>query len=168
MFIKQFISSICILHHTDVHVDFRISTKKHRKIDFILQKLLSILVINTLPKQDDIRTCHFFQKNQKWWWTIIMRHRAKLPRFNDADWYQISVARDRWSKRNGNREEVVQRHAPRACGPSIMLVPATGGHWGRWRPHIIGRIVPVCWSTGHTVIYLVAIERLSTVRPDSS
>lgn len=35
-------------------------------------------------------------------------------------------------------------------------------------PHIIGRIVPVCWSTGHTVIYLVAIERPSTARFDSS
>ena len=28
------------------------------------------------------------------------------------------------------------------------VFPATGGHRGRWRGHIIGRIVPVCWSGG--------------------
>lgn len=28
------------------------------------------------------------------------------------------------------------------------VFPATGGHRGRWRGHIIGRIVPVCWSAG--------------------
>lgn len=32
----------------------------------------------------------YFHSFRRWWWTIIMRARTKLPRFNGADWYQIS------------------------------------------------------------------------------
>lgn len=76
----------------------------------------------------------------------------------------------RWTDRE--REEDGERYGEartaRVWSINHGVFPATGGHRGRWRGHIIGRIVPVCWSAGRTVIYLVAIDRASTARLDSS
>lgn len=54
---------------------------------------------------------------------------------------------ERRKDRGGTYIRDVARTA-RVWSINHSVFPATGGHRGRWRGHIIGRIVPVCWSTG--------------------
>jgi len=94
----------------------------------------------------------------------IGKSRGTRPPSEDADepttWIahvvEFRVARDRRARRSQVRAE-----ARSARVWSINHV-VPGDRWtleSMETPAVIGRIVPVCWSSGHTVIYLAAIGR---------
>lgn len=107
-----------------------------------------------------------------------LRETIKASRGREISaWRRWTATRGRRRKKKRNKKKKKKQKREERGGEARTarvwsinhdVFPATGGHRGRWRGHIIGRIVPVCWSAGRTVIYLVAIDRPSTVRLDSS
>lgn len=101
----------------------------------------------------------------------LKRHEAsssKITKCNDQKKKKKKKDKADGQIERENGERSGEARTARVWSINHGVFPATGGHRGRWRGHIIGRIVPVCWSAGRTVIYLVAIDRASTARLDSS
>lgn len=108
--------------------------------------------------------------------TSQLRHKASSSKVTKSSNEKKKKRKRKKDKADGQKERERMEDGERSGEARTARVwsinhgvfPATGGHRGRWRGHIIGRIVPVCWSAGRTVIYLVAIDRASTARLDSS